>query len=319
MTNKVNIDPTPEFQEKCTIIMRAWQAGDLEFEKASANLRNLQQDARDRTYLPDEARAEFIFGFMQGYRSNLTLSEKHFQQAREMYANIGDQARHLSCVLNLGEIARQRGDFGRAHRLFDEAYDTAKTMDDELDTQTIALANKGQALFSVGKSEQAQEALEIAYDLYEQLPEDKQNPSILIEVQQCLALIYLERDDIEKAWFSAKQAFYFAREANQPLPIGLANRIMAEILTELQEIPVEDRDDFPLDVDSYFQEAMQAFQSLDAEGERARTMFAQAKSLGKRGRQLQAARRLQEATIIFSRLGMVDDATKAAELQSQIF
>lgn len=299
--------------------MQTWQAGELEFEKASAELRNIQQDAKMRANLPDEARVEFVFGFMQGYRANLILAEKHFQQAREIYESIGDQARHLSCILNLGEIARQRGDFSRAHRLFDEAYDTAKMIEDELDTQTMALTNKGQALLSVGKSNDAQEALEFAYDLYEQLPLDKKSPSLLIEIQQGLAMIYLGNGDIERAWSAAKQALYFAREVNQPLPLGMANRTMAEILTELEQIPAEDREEFPLDIDSYFQEAMQAFQSIGAEGEMARTMFAQAKSLGKRGRQLQAARRLQEAIIIFSRLGMVDDATKAAELQSEIF
>ena len=319
MTATPNLDPTPEVQEKCRTILQTWQAGDLEFEKASAELRNIQEDAKMRANLPDEARVEFVFGFMQGYRANLVLAEKHFQQAREMYEAIGDRARHLSCILNLGEIARQRGDFTRAHRLFDEAYDTAKTMEGELDTQTIALSNKGQALLSAGNAADAQEALEFAYDLYEQLPEDKQSPSLLIEIQQGLAMIYLAKADIEKAWSAAKEALHFAHEVNQPLPLGMANRTMAEILTELAQIPAEDREKFPLDIDSYFQESMQAFQSISAEGEMARTMFAQAKSLGKRGRQLQAARRLQEAIIIFSRLGMVNDATKAAELQSQIF
>lgn len=319
MIDSTNIDPTPEVQEKCQTILQTWQAGELEFDQASAELHTIQQDAKMRGNLPDEARVEFVFGFIQGYRANLVLAEKHFLQAREMYEQIGDQPRHLSSILNLGEIARQRGDFTRAHRLFDQAYDTAKTMEDELDTQVISLANKGQALLSVGKSSEAQDALETAYDLYVQLAEDKQLPSLVIEIQQGLAMIYLENANIDKAWSAAKQVLYFARDVNQPLPLGMANRTMAEILIQLEQIPVEDAEEFPLDIDSYFQEAMQAFQSIGAEGEMARTLFAQAKSLGKRGRQLQAARRLQEAIIMFSRLGMVDDATKAAELQSEIF
>lgn len=319
MTEHTNFDPTPEVQEKCRDILQEWQAGNLEFDDASAQLRNIQANAKLQGNIPDEARVEFVFGFIQGYRANLVLAEKHFSQAKELYASINDDARHLSCILNLGEIARQRGDFTKAHRLFDEAYANAKVMDDQWRAQTMALANKGQALISVNKLEDAQISLEQAYDLYEQLPEDQQLPALLIEIQQGLATIYLQNGDFVQAWEASKHAFRLATEADQPLAVGMANRALAETLTELGEIPDEDRDEFPLDIDSYFQEAMQAFRSIGAEGETARAMFSQAKSLGKRGRQIQAARRLQEAIIIFSRLGMVDDATKAAELQSEIF
>jgi tetratricopeptide (TPR) repeat protein len=319
-TQDIQKEPTPEFLERVNTIMEAWRSGSLPFEDASAQIRQLRVEAQRSSHIPNEARAEFVMGYLQGYRTNLTLAEKHFQQARELFQQVQNQARVLSCTLNLGEVARQRGDFNRAYRLFDEAYEIGIEIG-EISTATIALSNKGLALLSTGRLEDAQYALETARTMLDDWSENERGRivGLINELHQGLATVYLQKGQIKSAWEHAKFNLRLAKEVNQPLALGYANRSVADILTELGALSDEDAAEFNLDIDSYYQEALQAFRSIDAEGEVARTIYAQAHSLAQRGRNLHAARRLQEAVIMFSRLGMVNDATKAADLQSQIF
>jgi tetratricopeptide (TPR) repeat protein len=260
-----------------------------------------------------------ILGVMQGYRANFNLGLQHFERARDLFQKLNNVNRMMTCVLNIGEIYRQMGDFNRAQRFLGEAYDMA-VEEKNLRTQTIALANRGQALVQMGRYDEALELLEKAYLQY---PEwgDLQNPDtdLLAELHHALARVYLAHGIVEAAWQQGKESYQMAQKSNKPMAIGFANRTMAEVLTALNGIPAEDAEQFPLDIDSYFQQAQQAFREIGLEGELARTMFAQAKSLSERGRRVQAARRLQQAIILFSKLGMVDDASKAAELQTEIF
>lgn len=315
-------EPSPDFDAECRAVYDQWKAGDLPFDQAAEQLRGLKRQAADGDQLANEARADFLLGVMQGYRAHLNLAIQHFEQARTLFSQLANNRRVLSCDLNLGETYRQKGDFSRARQLFDQAYQEAKVQDN-LRLMTIALANKGQTLFSQKQVSAAREVLNEALQLHDEWVASDDNPpltGILTEVHHVLALTALNHDDPQTAWEHAKHAFQQAQEDIQPRHLGFANRTMAEVLTALGgQTPEADRDAFPLDIDSYFQAALQAFREIDAEGEVARTTFAQARSLAARGRRVQAARRLQEAMIAFSHLGMVDDATRAAELQTEIF
>lgn len=314
----VDVEPTEEFNQQCVDAVNQWQAGDLSFEVAANKLRTLKREVEGK-HMANEARAEMILGVMHGYRANFNLGLQHFEHARDLFIKLGNQQRVMTCVLNIGETYRQMGDFSRAQRFLGDAYQMAVDQDN-LRTQTIALSNRGQALVQMGRYDEALELLEKAYLEY---PEwgDVQNPDtdLLAEIHHALARIYLEKGIVEAAWQQGKESYQMAQHSNKPMSVGFANRTMAEVLTALDGIPAEDEENFPLDIDSYFQQAQQAFREIALEGELARTMFAQAKSLSTRGRRVQAARRLQEAIILFSKLGMVDDASKAAELQTEIF
>ena len=316
--SRVDVEPTDEFNQQCLDTLNQWQAGDLSFEVAANRLRTLKREVEDK-HLANEARAEMILGIMQGYRANFNLALQHFERARDMFTKLGNDRRVMTCLLNIGETYRQMGDFNRAQRFLGDAYDMA-VKQEHLRTQTVALSNRGQALVQMGRYDEALELLEKAYLQY---PEwgDMQNPDtdLLSEIHHALARIYLEQGIVEAAWQQGKESYQMAQKSNKPMSVGFSNRTMAEVLTALDGIPTEDAQAFPLDIDSYFQQAQHAFREIGLEGELARTMFAQAKSLSTRGRRVQAARRLQEAIILFSKLGMVDDATKAAELQTEIF
>lgn len=70
--------------------------------------------------------------------------------------------------------------------------------------------------------------------------------------------------------------------------------------------------------DDYFRASAQYFSELNAEAEILRTMFAQAKSLAKRGKINSATRKLQQIIISFQKLGMADDLQNAQKLRKTL-
>jgi tetratricopeptide (TPR) repeat protein len=316
----VEKEPSPEFEEKCRAILRQWQAGELPFREAAQQFAALAQEAATQRRLANQARVEYLLGYMQGYRSNLSVSIKHFENARQLFERIGNEKRVMNCDLNLGETYRQKGDFTHARRLFRSAYENSIRLN-EIGPQTIARANEGQMLLSMGQTESARAALLEALELTSRWPEDQQNSlsGLLCEIYHALAVINLNEGNFAEAWQQAKQALQIAREINQPLELGHACRTMGEVLTALEEPPEALDEGFSINPDDFFKASIDAFQSIDAEGEMARTLHIFARSLARRGRRVPAARKLQQATLIFAKLGMVDDAAKAAESQASIF
>lgn len=316
----IDKEPSPEFEERCREILGAWQSGELPFRDASQQLTTLSQEAVFQRHLANQARVEFLLGYMQGYRSNLSISVKHFENARELFERVGNEKRVLGCDLNLGETYRQKGDFTRARHLFRSAYENSLRLD-EIRTQTISRANEGQMLLSMGQIDSARAAFAEVLSLKDKWPEDQMKTvvGLMCEVHHALAIINLNEGDFEKAWREAKQTLKIARDIKRPLEVGYASRTMGEVLTVLENTPEMIEDGFSTNPDDYFKASVDAFQGIDAEGEMARTLHVFARSLARRGKRVPAARKLQQATLIFAKLGMVDDAAKAAESQAEIF
>jgi tetratricopeptide (TPR) repeat protein len=313
-------EPTPELETQCNEIIRQWQAGELPFRDAAIAMNILREEAIVKNHFANEGRVEYLLGYMQGYRSNLNISIKHFERARMLFSRVENEARVMRCDLNLGESYRQKGDFTKARRLFRSAYEKSILLG-EIGTQTIARSNEGLMLLSMGQIESARAALNEALGLSKQW-DDRNRTSLaglLCEMHHGLAVISLNDNDLHKAWFQANRALEIAQEIEQPLNVGFASRTMGEVLTALEASPDEISVDEATRPDDYFRASIDAFRSLDAEGEMARTMHIYARCLVKQGRRVPAARTLQQATIIFAKLGMVDDAAKAAESQAEIF
>jgi hypothetical protein len=144
---------------------------------------------------------------------------------------------------------------------------------------------------------------------------DDDLPTLLCEVYHGLTIIYLAADDHEAARETAMCALDIAYTHRQPMQLGFANRAVGEVVTLLESTPEAD---LPDDPDRFFRASSQAFREINMEGELARTMLAHAQSLVHRGRFTTAARKLQQVMIIFTRLGMLGDAARAAELQRTV-
>jgi tetratricopeptide (TPR) repeat protein len=308
-------DPSPEFYARSIAILNRWQSGELPFDEAEQNLVEMNQEALSANHLANQGRVEQILGVMQGYRGNLNVSIHHYERARAFFIQVGNPLRIAICDLNLGESYRFKGDFNRARSLYERAYEAAKNLAN-LENQAYAIGNKGQMLLSMGQLVAARADLMESYRLSEQFqPDSNTRSSLQCELHHALTLLYLLQEDTASAWNEARRAYEIAFEVGRPLEKGYANRAVAEVVTALSAAP---EDGFSDDPDGYFQAANEAFYGINAEGEIARTMFAHARSLARRGRRMTAARKLQHAMIIFTQLGMIDDAAKAAEVQLEV-
>ncbi len=310
-----DVDPTPDFYQRSIDLLHRWQNGELPLENTLAGMAQLNQEAQRSGHLANQGRIEQILGVVQSYIGNLNTSIHHYERSRALFSEVGNRLRIAICDLNMGEVYRYKGDFNRARALFERAYDMSEELGDR-SNMAYALGNKGQMLLSMGQLQAARVDLEAAYHITLEFPPDSDERTELhCEILMALASLHLRTGDIDSAWNEAQQSHTIAASTPKPLARGFANRAVAEVLT-MRENPPENG--FDPDPDTYYTAANDAFREINAEGEMARTMFAQARSLARRGRRMTAARKLQHAMIIFTRLGMVDDAARAAEAQLEV-
>ncbi len=288
----------------------------MPYPEAVQALAELAGDAFNRGHLADQGRVEQVVGYMEGARGNLNISIHHFERARASYIQINNTIRVAICDMNIGECYRDKGDFKRALALYGKAYDAFKAHDD-IENQAFALSNRGQAWLGMGRVDKAHEDLMAGLELAAQIPAAVRDRSMLIcEVNYALARLFIKRDRIGMAWEAAVRAYDVAQEHSYAFEKGFANRALAEVISLGGAPPLDKR--FVNDANVYFQAANDAFLEIHAEGEIARTMYAHALSLLRDGRRMMAARKLQLAMIIFTQLGMVDDAAQAAEMQLKV-
>jgi tetratricopeptide (TPR) repeat protein len=315
---QVESEPTPEFDEQCLATLREWESGALPFQEAMARLTRYRENAVAAKHVANQGRAEQLLGNLQHFHGNLTTSVQHWERARKLFSEVNNRLRVAGIDLNIGESYRFKGDFTRALRLYRTAYNIARELGN-VRMQAIAAANEGLVLVTTGQHAAAQNVFEKALSIsaWDRWPEDDRNTLIAVrcEVHHGLATIYLEEGDLDAAWEQALEAVDLLQDGGQPMQRGYANRIAGQVITRLGRSPDPEWSDDP---DTYFRKALDAFREINAEAELARTMYAQALSLAQRGRRTTAARKLQQVMIIFSRLGMIDDAARAAESQLAI-
>lgn len=311
METKPDVEPTPEFNERVMDIVNRWQNAELSFKEALTQLSMLSQDAINTGNLVDQGRVEQVMAYIQHLRGNLDASIHHNQRARALFAKAPNRRRVAIIDLNQGENYRFKGDFARSLRLFQSAAKTAESLGDRV-VQTLATVNEGLVLVTLKHDDEAVAAFQRGSELVETVEHNTTMARTLAEIHHGMAVVNLRAGRIEAAWNEASQALEMAKSDGDPLLRGLAFRTMGEVVTALGEVPVEG---YSSDPDDYFRESLAALRELNAEAEMARTMFAQAMSMAHRGRRNNAARKLQHVMTIFTRLGMVDDATRAAEAQ----
>jgi tetratricopeptide (TPR) repeat protein len=323
MTTPLPPEPqhNPAFREQVNTILSQWQGGTITYAVALESLNKLKQAAVDAQHLVHQALVENSLGIMQGYRSNYTQSLVHFENVRRLYEQAGAFSRLSGADLNIGETYRLRGNFTRARTYFHQAYESAKRYDNRAN-QTVALTNEAQMWLSLNSLDKAQETLSKALELSETPWENPEPDSRRLsrldnacEIEYCFVELKMRQNKAPEAWQHARRAYEVAQELQRPIRRGFANRAMGSLVTVLTEIPDEG---FAADPDSYFKAALEAFKEVKAEGEVGKTLYAHGKSYALRGKKRNAAQLFQQAMVIFTRLGMTDDAAKAAEAQLEV-
>ncbi len=318
-SSSMDIEPTPAFEERCRTIFRNWSTGNMAFREAIEQLAEAGQQAQDAGHTANLGRVEHMLGYIQHDRGNLNTSLMHFERARAMFEQVGNLARVAMMDVNLGEVYRYKGDFTHARHLYRKAFEVANRLG-LMELRALARANEGQMLLNMGRHDSAHTVLEEAYQLTHQWPFDSTQDvnSLRTEIHSGLAQIYLDKGENTAAWEQAQLALQTSEASQLPILIGTANRVIADVLSTSADLPGVDRGSFTADPDLYYQRAISILREIRADAELAHTMFAHGKSLARRGRRLNAARQLQQAMIVYTRLDMVADAAKAARAQLEV-
>ncbi|MEM9952861.1 MAG: tetratricopeptide repeat protein [Chloroflexota bacterium] len=320
MTNRPLPDIDEAFRNRVNEIYEAWHQNTIPFAEASQHLEALRQEALEDANALNEAGIYNILGIIHGYRSKYDNSIINFDRARAIYENEGALRRTATVDLNLGETYRLLGNFTRAKSYFHKAYEGAKSFED-VALQVVALGNEGQMWISLKSYDKARETLEKALDLglnAWQADDDRnqiRRADQLCEVYHALASIELQAGQTQVAWDYAVASYENAEYSGRILRMGYANRILGDVVTELGNAP---HDEFTDNIDYYYDEAMSAFKQVKAEGEVGKTLLSQGQSLAKRGKKRAAINKYQQAMVIFTRLGMMDDAAEAAQAQTTV-
>jgi tetratricopeptide (TPR) repeat protein len=308
----------PNFQVELNGIVFQWQSSQLAYNDALEAIEQLRQRTIRENVPVHEGLIENSLGIMEGYRSNLSKSTKHFEASRRIYEECGAHSRLGNSLLNIGETHRVRGNFQRARAFFQEAYESAREYNN-LGTQAIALANEAQIWCSLRQYDSAYDLL-LKADALCQYPWQDDEPERMTrarmgcecEVQHAFVDVYLYRQNIEDAVKHAQRGLDLAQRVGDAVIIGTANRAMGNALTALYA------HDQSYNPDDYYRAATNSFNEIKAEGEVGKTLLAQGKSMAERGRKRSAAQLFQRAMEIFTRAGMTNDVAMAAEAQLSV-
>lgn len=310
--------PTPEFDARCMQALQNWRKGNLSSEEVVKIFNAMHDEAVATHHYANQGRAQHLLGYTSHYLGKLPTSIMHYEKARRLFSLVDNQNYVAKMDLNQGENYRFRGEFSRARRMYRAAYENARKIGNEARiVQTMAIVNEGLVLIAMGDNEMARAALHEGYRLSEALKDEPNDflASIRSEIHSGYAKVDMLSGDLESAWDNACLSQVYADQTQEQIEIGIAQRIKGEVMTALMKAKHPQATDNP---DDYFRAAMFAFREVDAEAEIARTIFAQARSLAARGKRVPAAKMFREAMVAFTRLGMTDDAAKAAEAQLRV-
>jgi tetratricopeptide (TPR) repeat protein len=317
----VQQEPEPEFNDRCIQLLRMWDAAKVSSRELLHRLGELAKEATESGHVANQGRVEHLMGYVHHYLGNYNTSIMHYEKSRRYYVRAGNRRRIATIDLNQGENYRLKGEFSRARTLYRASYDTSSAMDDH-PMMSFALTNEGLVLVSVKDYTNAREMLEQAYDLSIEWDgkiyndDVEEAASLRTEIFLGLAEIDLAEDNAASAWKNAIESLRNAQAVDEPRAIGMAYRLLGDVLTTLKKPHDETMSNNP---DDYYRQAMEHFKQVQAEGEIGRTVFAHARSLAARKNRLRAAQLFREAMVIFTRLGMTHDAVRAAEAQLKVF
>lgn len=313
---------TPELNAVSAQIISQWEDGRMTYAEAVRQLDILKEAYREHPN--DIGQIEYRRGAIEALRGSYNASIQHLEIAREHFMRGGLRARVVACHLNIGETYRRKGNFIRARQYFRIGYEAALELNHR-EMQVICRINEAQMLLAQGHDQQVETLLLECYELAsEPFPADpdrdpdrmeRSRLNHLTETTSTLTQLYLQRGDLEQAWRYAYESYLFAGSLHIPKLLGAAWRVMGNVVTRLQAEPMPD---MPADPDHYYQQALALFDEVKSESETARTFMAQGSSMAERGLRTRANRKLGQAVALFTQLGMVDDAAKAAEEQLRL-
>ncbi len=310
---EVEVTQEPEFETFIYTEFDRWEQGELNDEELLAFLDTQKSQAQAEQRVRDLAYLESRTGIYYGKRGQAVESIEAFERSKVLYQQLDDHVHVTACNLNVGVTARLKGDFGRAIRAFEFAYESALRLNHE-PLQTVALLNQAQALSELFDWQTAKACLqqclalsEVDWTAYDRTK--KQRDSHLLEVYETLAMVALRETNYDSAWEYAKPAFELAHQTQLPEDLGKSYRLIANIISQLGESP---DDIYSNDPNTYFQQALESYEQVNAIADLAKTHFEWGKSLAQREQTDQAEEHFDKALGLFSQLERSNDVARVA-------
>ena len=221
----------------------------------------------------------------------------YFDEARELFYELGDRRGVSNMLLSMGESARQRGDYTTAVQLYEEALSIAREIGEHTG-QIISLNNLGGARLGLGDYTAAEADLRQVITM----AGPAGGLQVLPETYSFLAAACLGQAKMEEALEAARRALELGQQVENHELIAEAWRILGSVAARLpQPITIEEQEFTATDC---FTTSLRLFTESGMEAERARTLRDWARHEQERGIREQASAMMEEAREIFSRLGM---------------
>ncbi len=253
-----------------------------------------------------------VLGAAYGMLGNFDKANNCDEEAIALYQQLGDREMVATMLNNLGANEYFRGNYTAAEARYKEAL--LITQEIGLRTLEILLgSNLGGARVGLKQFAAAEKDLRQAID-------QAGKAAWLSETYCCLSEACLGQGKLPAALDAAKRAMHLSIESNQPEYIGISWRKLANcaayILREKRsglKTTQTDADDLPSSPTTFaqlnapqhlFEESLKIFNQTGMEAEQSRTLRDWAQYEIKSGSPEKAARLIQEAREIFTRLGM---------------
>ncbi|HSN74087.1 MAG TPA: tetratricopeptide repeat protein, partial [Anaerolineae bacterium] len=208
-----------------------------------------------------KARSLNLLGAIHTLLGNHERAWADREQALRLFREVGDHVWIGHLLNNLGEVARQRGDFPAALPYYQEALAVAERIGN-LEGEAVYRCNLGGTLVRLGHYEAAaaelRKALAISATGY-----------WLSEAHSFLAEALLRQGLADDALHSGLQALELGRQTNAGEPLGIAWRVLGMIVARRGEPATID--DMICDAVFCFSQSAQILAEIGAEPERLRT------------------------------------------------
>lgn len=304
-----------QFTPECHTILEAWQTGSLSYKDAIEKLMLFSGNAAAQGHPLEEGSAELALGSLLHFRGNLSRSFHHLMRARSLYSLAVHQNGMAYADLLQAQNYAYTGHIRMATSVFHTVYEIASSTGNDI-LKAEAAVQEGIALLSVSKSSAALNQLEHALTQVKALPEGPYRNQLLVKTYDALAETNLAQRRPENAWAEALNGWSISKQDHSTLVKGYAHRAIGRVIMSLNGSPYPP--EFDDDATKYLQTAVNAFNQADNEPEMARTNFLLAKCYAANRQHSQARQLMQKTLLLFTRLGMVEDADHAAHFCARI-
>lgn len=296
--------------------MKAWglfRLGEVETSFLMAERVNaLSQGQQDRDQL---AHSLNLLGVLESVSGHFKESAEAFEQALEIFRELGNRRRAMPLMNNLGVIMESKGEYEEALKRYQDALMTAREIGNR-DGELVYLSNLGGVKVRLGEFAGAESDLRQVIQMVGTSGSD-----ILPSAYTFLAKACLGQGKAAEALDSAQRGLRLAEEMELQEDLGVAWRALGRVAAYLQTpVPVEIVDNGisrTADAEACFAESERIFNEIEREDERARTLREWAKYKLDHGDKIRGLPMWEQAKNIFTQLGAKSEVDRMENIHAK--